>query len=391
MGETLTVVGQVHIDFDRGVTVNRGFNVLLGEYAEHFDRIQYIGPSRRSVQLTKSAIHGDLHLSSCGDYGVSLTKKTRFLASAPNVIARFRRLLSAFDPGVIQLRIPSLYTLLAYRPAIESGEVVTSYVAGDWSGAFAANYPGWPSRLVGRFLERLQRPVIRNTITVASGPALSRQYEHLGPVHAYYATTHRQVRRKEKVADSPSKLLYVGRLSKLKRVEDVIDAAARLVGTGEDVRLAVVGRGRLETALRERVRDAGLGEHVTFHGYIDDWDALSDLYLEADVLMFPSVSEGAVKVLTEAMAHGVVPVCVRGTGSNDEIIRHGENGMLVEPRSPRDLAAAVRQLRSMPGERYRAVVEACYSHAEHHTLPAEVRRMWDFVRQEGGAEAPRFA
>lgn len=382
MRESLTVVGQVQIDPVRRVTANRGFNVLLSEYTDHFDRVEYVGPSEDEFDAIPSHIAPALSLSSCGEYGGSVAEKVKYLSSAPRVSERFRHLFEQRDPAVIQLRIPSLYTLLAHRPAVSTDAVITSYVAGDWKSAFVANYPFILAPAIGRCLDALQTPVIRNTIPVASGPAIAEQYRDLGPIHPFYATTHREVTRKDRIDHPPSRLIYVGRLSRLKRIQDAIDAVGYLVESGEDVRLSIVGEGQLGQELRRKVQRRGLEEHVTFHGYVDDWDRLQELYLASQILVFPSVSEGAVKVLAEAMAHGVVPVCVRGTGGNDYIIRHGENGMLVDARSPLGIASAVRSLRDLSAERFTGMVEACYAHAEKHTLPTEVERMWNFVERE---------
>jgi glycosyltransferase involved in cell wall biosynthesis len=63
----------------------------------------------------------------------------------------------------------------------------------------------------------------------------------------------------------------------------------------------------------------------------------------ADVFVLPSLSEGLPLVVVEAMAMGL-PVIANRVGGLPWIIREGENGFLVEPRNPRDIAEKITLL-----------------------------------------------
>ena len=125
---------------------------------------------------------------------------------------------------------------------------------------------------------------------------------------------------------APLRVLYLGRLVRVKGVDALLDACA-----GEPVVLAIAGCGPEEEALRRRA--AALGLPVRFWGRVDS-RAKWALLAQADVLVLPSRvlpdgrTESAPVVLLEAMAAGAAVVAT-AVGGNAELIRHGVDGLLV--------------------------------------------------------------
>src|SRR5262249_22738509 len=99
---------------------------------------------------------------------------------------------------------------------------------------------------------------------------------------------------------------FVGRLVPLKGVDMLLAAAAPELRRGR-LHLDLIGDGPLMGALRDSVAREGLGESVTFHGWVRHAD-LQSLMSRSQVLLFPSVREFGGGVVLEAMALGVVPV-----------------------------------------------------------------------------------
>jgi glycosyltransferase involved in cell wall biosynthesis len=135
-------------------------------------------------------------------------------------------------------------------------------------------------------------------------------------------------------------VVMVARLSYEKGVDALIDAAATLRRTHPHLRVVVVGEGADRAELETRSRDLGLGGVVTFAGFLEDvWTALA----AADVVCLPSKSEGMPNALLEAMAIGR-PTVATAVGGVPEAIVSEENGLLVEPDRPRQLAEAIARL-----------------------------------------------
>ena len=131
-------------------------------------------------------------------------------------------------------------------------------------------------------------------------------------------------------------MLYVGRLSAEKRLDWLYAPVTQIPG----VRLAVVGSGPAEAALRRRFADTA----TTFHGYLTG-EALARAYASADVLAFPSDTETLGFAAMEAMAAGIPAVGARAGGVPD-VIRHEDNGLLFTPGDLGDLTAQLRRLLS---------------------------------------------
>ena len=104
-----------------------------------------------------------------------------------------------------------------------------------------------------------------------------------------------------------------------------------LAGTGPD-------RATLETLARA----LGVENRVLFLGYRED---IPDLLANCDLFVLPSLYEGLPLSILEAMAAGK-PVIASAIGGNNEVILHGENGLLVPKADPAALAAAIRAVLS---------------------------------------------
>lgn len=129
-------------------------------------------------------------------------------------------------------------------------------------------------------------------------------------------------------------LLYVGRVSAEKRLDWLYAPVTQLPG----VRLAVVGSGPAEAAMRARFA----GTPTTFLGYMTG-EELARAYASADVLAFPSDTETLGFVAMEAMASGVPAVGARAGGVPD-VIDHERTGLMFTPGDLGDLTAQLRRL-----------------------------------------------
>jgi glycosyltransferase involved in cell wall biosynthesis len=146
------------------------------------------------------------------------------------------------------------------------------------------------------------------------------------------------------------RLLYVGRLSRLKGVDLAVRALAHLPG----VALDVVGDGDpgYVQELRTLAGVLGVGGRVRFHG-AQPRPAVAAAYAQADALLFPVRWQepfGAVPL--EAMARGM-PVIATSTGGSAEFLHDGLTALVVPPEDPQAVAAAARRVLAEPALRRR--------------------------------------
>ena len=129
----------------------------------------------------------------------------------------------------------------------------------------------------------------------------------------------------------------VGRLDAQKDFPTFLRAAAMIAAEFPDVDFLVVGDGEERAALEALARRLGLGARVGFSGLRHD---VPRLLAAADVLALTSIYEGFPNVVLEAMATGAVAVAT-DVGGCRELVTSGETGLLVPPRAPAAVAAAV--------------------------------------------------
>jgi glycosyltransferase involved in cell wall biosynthesis len=121
-------------------------------------------------------------------------------------------------------------------------------------------------------------------------------------------------------------IVYLGRLSRQKRVDLLLDAVAL---AGLQVSVTVIGDGPARPALERHARALGL-HNVVFRGALPD-DAVPALVAGADVAAFLSRGEGLGLVAAEALMLGVPVVATTDGGGVLDLVRDGEGARVVAP------------------------------------------------------------
>jgi glycosyltransferase involved in cell wall biosynthesis len=136
-------------------------------------------------------------------------------------------------------------------------------------------------------------------------------------------------------------LTCVSRLVPIKRIEVLLQAVALLGAQHPELRLAIVGDGQCRTSLERLAAELGLGDRVTFTGYMTD---VTTVAAATDIAVLSSDDEGTPVSLIEAGA-AAVPAVATAVGGNGEVVA-ADAGILVPPREPEAFAAALHRLAS---------------------------------------------
>lgn len=134
-------------------------------------------------------------------------------------------------------------------------------------------------------------------------------------------------------------LLFVGRLSRQKGLDALLDALVLARQRLPALRLDIVGNGPIRPSLEQRVAELGLGEHVTFLGARPHEEVIARCR-RARAFVFPGRSEGQGLAVIEAMACGC-PVVAARSGALGALIDQDARGLGVPDGDARALAEAV--------------------------------------------------
>jgi glycosyltransferase involved in cell wall biosynthesis len=151
---------------------------------------------------------------------------------------------------------------------------------------------------------------------------------------------------------------WIGRMTAIKRLGDVLLAFKRLRELGVDATLCLVGDGPDRLAVEQRASELGLMRHVLFVGYQRD---VSPYYAFFDALLLPSGNEGTPVVAIESLAASR-PVVATAVGGVADVVSDGVDGLLAPVGDVEALAGHLarlandRALRTRMGESGRARV-----------------------------------
>jgi glycosyltransferase involved in cell wall biosynthesis len=238
----------------------------------------------------------------------------------------------------------------------------------------------WPFLL----LERLAYEAADAVIVVSHGLVeFLRRVEHLptakmvvigngvDPAIAGNAPAQAEARRILGLPPFEPLLGTLGRLAPQKGACDLLRALPAVLRGHPRAGLVFAGDGPDRAALEAEARALGLEDRVVFLGFRRD---ASTVLAALDLFLFPSLWEGLPQALLEALAAGLPVVAARTVGVV-EILRDGENGLLVEPRDPDGLARAALRLLDDRDLAARLAAAGRREALEKHALPAVAARI----------------
>jgi len=171
------------------------------------------------------------------------------------------------------------------------------------------------------------------------------------------------------------KLLYVGRVSKEKNLDQLVKAIQQLAPDHPDLHLVVVGDGPYLKEMQTQTR----GLPCTFTGYLEAED-LAMAYASADIFVFPSTTDTFGNVILEAQASGL-PVIVTDQGGPCENMLPGQTGWVVPGNDWRALVNGIETLISAP-EQMRQMAQAARQYARGRSFDQAFDHHWQLYEQD---------
>ncbi|KKR86707.1 hypothetical protein A2875_02535 [Candidatus Gottesmanbacteria bacterium RIFCSPHIGHO2_01_FULL_46_14] len=245
-----------------------------------------------------------------------------------------------FDVVIDEIHgIPFFSTLYVRQPVI----ALICEVAGDlWNITFS-----WPLNLIGAFIERNYFRYYQTTPFMTISKSSKNELVQRGVRESRITVLPMGVtvppfagqKRKEEVPT----LIYVGRLTKAKGIEDAINVAGRLKNSLPNIKLWVVGSGDSDymSTLTKKIKSQGLWPNIQLFGYISEHKKY-DLMASAHILIAPSSKEGWGLTPIEAGCVGTPSVAYNVDGLRDSVL-HNKTGLLTVP-SVSSMEQGVRKL-----------------------------------------------
>jgi len=322
-------------------TVTRG---LATEFANRGHKVWVAAPGVQARDSQDIDHNVDIYYFSSFRWPIYEGMRIPFLPFIP-----FRRLLKKIEPDIIHIHSPVVLGNIAQIEASRLGKpvVITNhYLPVNLSRSLRAD-----TKISKPFNAMFYSYLVRlcnrcEYVTAPTMTALNLLYEH--GLHAPARVISngidlrrfsprqpdKQLLRRFMLPQDRPLILSVNRLSREKRIDVLIDAAAKLT---QNMHLVIASIGPDEAGLRAQVKRLKLNDRVTFLGFIEDAE-LASLYCLADIFVIPSQAELQSLTTMEAMASGL-PVVAADAYALSELVQHHSNGFLFQRGNSSEMAA----------------------------------------------------
>ena len=156
-----------------------------------------------------------------------------------------------------------------------------------------------------------------------------------------------EVRRRHAIPSSKFVVGWFGRITAVKRTDDLLTMLTGLRERGVDAMLLIVGDGHDRGRLEQRAHDLGIARSCLFLGYQED---VAPWYAVCDAVILTSAHEGTPVTIIEALA-AARPVVATRVGGIPDVVDEGETGFLVRQGDTHAMAERLEILARDPERR----------------------------------------
>lgn len=290
------------------------------------------------------------------------------LASGGSSLLRFVGLLMLGRVAVVHCHAAmkgsfwrkSIFALLARA----AGVPVVFHLHGGVMKAFVARQPVVLQRLIALILEK-QSVVLVLSQSWASYVKSIAPRATVTVLPNYVVVPDRVEYEQEGTSPRASvDVLYLGVINAAKGIYDLLQAFKIALEGSPDLRLIIGGKGEVEQA-QAYARQLGIESRVVFAGWVTGQQKTA-LLRQAQIFVLPSYNEGLPISILEAMSWRL-PIISTRVGGIPEVVREGQDGLLITPGDQQSLAIALMSLsqdfslRQAMGESARRQIEKHYS------------------------------
>jgi glycosyltransferase involved in cell wall biosynthesis len=183
-------------------------------------------------------------------------------------------------------------------------------------------------------------------------------------------------------------VLFVGRVIPSKGVLEAIEAFASIRQRFPNAILRIVGPAldpNYFSIVNKRITELALHDAVEMTGESVPNNLLPQIYREADIFLFPTQSESLGIVMLESMACGTPVVTLKGSGSTDEVVRNGTDGLVVEPEELASAAISLLEDRDTLHQMGRSASERVQAEYSYEVTSSILRQLLDgAIRRPSG-------
>ena len=289
--------------------------------------------------LSNKIRHVDLNTRFFTTGAMSLLKRIRFKFTMPRLFKhRLRKLLDEIQPDVV---VSTTYALPLFREILSQPyrHVVESHVC-YYQLLLQKKFThiSWLDRKIARHLLEMLKRCEKVVVLTHKDAACWKGYDNIEVIHNVVTNYPEKI---TDVADRPKRIIAVGRLHAQKGFDLLIQSWQLIAARHPDWQLVVYGHGGDLQKLQQQLEKAGLTSSMTFAGATDN---IYKEYQNSAFYVMSSRYEGWGLVLVEAMSCGLPCVSFDCPYGPSDIIRDGEDGLLVENGNIQQLAEKMELL-----------------------------------------------
>lgn len=320
-------------------------------------------------------------------YQLPMTRgEFQVIRTLPRTYYLLRKYLKTID--LVECRVPDYTGLLAVVIARIVRKPLYVVVIDDWktqaknvSGAYKYGL-GWFLKIYLYSYDFFERLLLRRHVIFAQGTSCYEKHKgHAKFIKMVFSSTLSQsdFNSSLQVTDFASSLQFItiGRLSRVKNIEHIINSFRTYTQDGRNAKLYIVGEGGLKSELESLVESLGLSDVIEFTGQLNRQE-LRNLLFESDVLLHSSLNEGTPKVILEAFAARTL-VIASGINGIPDLVKNGITGYTHNPNRKHELLERMNDISNLNA--LSSIIDRAQEEAINYKLEKTIEEMNVLVKQ----------